>query len=37
MWIATGVWMTGLGLGLFVVGLGQLGRRHRPLPQLRAS
>jgi putative membrane protein len=37
MWIATGIWMTGLGLGVFVAWLGQLGRRRRPSPQQRAS
>jgi putative membrane protein len=29
MWIATGIWLTGLGLGLFVVWLGQIGRSQR--------
>lgn len=31
MWIATGIWMTGLGLGVFIVWLGRLGQRRRPL------
>lgn len=37
MWIATGVWMTGLGLGIFVVWLGQLGRKRRPFPSASAT
>jgi putative membrane protein len=37
MWIAAGIWLTGLGLGLFVVWLGQLGSRRRQAFALRSS